>query len=55
MDSGVGSVSAIIDSVNRTDGGGIEDAHAYVANEIMQEGKHLSKLNDYKTFTQVQK
>ena len=54
MDSGVGSVSAIIDSVNRTDGG-IEDAHTYVANEIMQEGKHLSKINDYKTFTQVQK
>ena len=53
MDSEAGPSSGSV--INRSDGdvSGIVDAHAFVANEIREEGKHLSKINDYKTFTQV--
>ena len=53
MDSEAGPSSGSVN--NRSDGdvSGIVDAHAFVANEIREEGKHLSKINDYKTFTQV--
>ena len=54
MDSGAGPSGSGTAIIDRTDVA-IEDAHAYVANEIMEEGRHFSKINDVKTFTQVQK